>query len=203
MTKILILILNKISCDFDLEITFKNLVKLYADDLVLLADTMEEFMEKLKRWRTVMEGKGLRVNLGKTKVMKCCDGAGLRERSAKFPCGVCLKGVGVNSIKCTLCMTWTHKKCSDVTGRLQDVVDFNCRKCHDCDTSAQVERMEIGANEKQECVELFCYLGDMIGAGGGAEEASRARTRCVWAKFRVSPYPDIKRGISSYEGEGL
>ena len=79
-----------------------------------------------------MEGKGLRVNLGKTKVMKCCDGAGLRERSGKFPCGVCGKGVGVNSIKCTLCMTWTHEKCSDVTGRLQDVVDFHCRKCLDC-----------------------------------------------------------------------
>ena len=56
---------------------------LYADDLVLLADTMEELIEKLKSWRT--EGKGLKVNLGKTKVMKCCDGAGLRERSGKFP----------------------------------------------------------------------------------------------------------------------
>jgi len=29
-------------------------------------------------------------------------------------------------------------------------------------------------NEKLECVEQFCYLGDMIGAGG-AEESSRAR----------------------------
>ena len=39
-------------------------------------------------------------------------------------------------------------------------------------------------NEKLECVEQFCYLGDMIGAGGGVGEASRARTRCAWAKFR-------------------
>ena len=54
---------------------------LYADDLVLLADTMEELIETLTRWRTEMEGKGLRVNLGKTKVLKCCDRAGLRERS--------------------------------------------------------------------------------------------------------------------------
>src|SRR5664279_3429253 len=44
---------------------------LYADDLVLLADSMEELMEKFMRWRAGMEGKGLRVNLGKTKVMKC------------------------------------------------------------------------------------------------------------------------------------
>ena len=35
-----------------------------------------------------------------------------------------------------------------------------------------------------ECVGKFCYLGDMIGSGGGAEEASRARVQCAWGKFR-------------------
>src|SRR2546425_13104147 len=29
-----------------------------------------------------------------------------------------------------------------------------------------------------------CYLGDVIGKGGGAEEASRARVGCAWGKFR-------------------
>src|SRR6266496_2955634 len=37
-------------------------------------------------------------------------------------------------------------------------------------------------------VDRFCYLGDMIGAGGEVEEAIRARVRCAWAKFReLSP----------------
>ena len=31
-----------------------------------------------------------------------------------------------------------------------------------------------------ECVDRFCYLGDMIGAGGGVELASRMRVRCAW-----------------------
>jgi len=36
-----------------------------------------------------------------------------------------------------------------------------------------------------ECVEKLCYLGNLIGAGGGgAEEESRATVRCAWAKFR-------------------
>ena len=35
---------------------------LYADDLVLLADTMEDLIEKVKRWRVGMEEKGLRIN---------------------------------------------------------------------------------------------------------------------------------------------
>jgi len=72
-----------------------------------------------------------------------------------------------------LCRSWIHKKCSGVEERLQVVVDFHCRKCGDCDITSQVERkeIEIGVIEKLECVEQFCYLGNMIGAGGGAEDA--------------------------------
>ena len=41
---------------------------------------------------------------------------------------------------------------------------------------------------KLECVPKFCYLGDTLGAGGGAEEAARARVRCAWAKIKeLSP----------------
>jgi hypothetical protein len=41
---------------------------------------------------------------------------------------------------------------------------------------------------KLEYADKFCYLGDMIGAGGGAEESSRARVQCAWGKFReLSP----------------
>ncbi len=42
-----------------------------------------------------------------------------------------------------------------------------------------MREIKIGVNEKLECVEQFWYLGDIIGAGDSAEEASRARTRCV------------------------
>ncbi len=94
---------------------------LYADDLVLLADSMEELIEKVKRWRAGLEEKGLRINLSKTKIMKCCDESHQGEKSGKFPCGICGKGVGSNSIKCTSCMVWIHKKCNAVKGRLQNV----------------------------------------------------------------------------------
>ena len=36
----------------------------------------------------------------------------------------------------------------------------------------------------------------MIGAGGGAEEASRARVRCAWAKFRELASILTSRGAS-------
>ena len=39
-----------------------------------------------------------------------------------------------------------------------------------------------------ECVEEFCYLGDMLGSSGGPGEASRMRVKCAWKKFReLSP----------------
>src|SRR5664279_960447 len=40
----------------------------------------------------------------------------------------------------------------------------------------------------------FCYLGDMIGAR--AEEASRARVRCAWSKFRELSAILTSRGAS-------
>ena len=46
-------------------------------------------------------------------------------------------------------------------------------------------------------MDKFCYLGDMIGSEGGAEEASRARVQCAWAKFgELSPIL-AARGASS------
>ena len=42
---------------------------LYGDDLVIMAETMEELSIKLENWKSGMEAKGLRVNTKKTKVM--------------------------------------------------------------------------------------------------------------------------------------
>ena len=54
--------------------------------------------EKLQRWKGGMEEKGLRVNVCKIKVMKCCYRSDQIEKSGKWPCRICKKGVGSNSI---------------------------------------------------------------------------------------------------------
>ena len=84
----------------------------YADDLALLAESEEKLLEMIRRWKDGMEQKGLKVNMGKTKVMNCKVRQGQAENSGKFPCGICKKGVGRNSIYCTKCKKWIHKKCS-------------------------------------------------------------------------------------------
>jgi len=47
-----------------------------------------------------------------------------------------------------------------------------------------MKEIMISSHDKLECADKFSYLGDLIGAGGGAEESSRARIRCACAKFR-------------------
>ena len=50
---------------------------LYVDDLVIIADSQEEYVRRLLIWKEAMEKKGLRVNAGKTKVKVCGTGLDL------------------------------------------------------------------------------------------------------------------------------
>ena len=42
---------------------------LYADDLVLMSETIEGLWDKYLKWKEAFESKGLKVKIGKTKVM--------------------------------------------------------------------------------------------------------------------------------------
>ena len=44
---------------------------LYADDLILMAESREKLVERIKVWKDNLEGKGLRANVSKSKVMRC------------------------------------------------------------------------------------------------------------------------------------
>jgi len=42
---------------------------LYADDLVVIAETEDDLMKRLNKWKDNIENRGVRVNVNKTKVM--------------------------------------------------------------------------------------------------------------------------------------
>ena len=86
---------------------------LYADDLVLCAESLKEVMDKHGRWKNAVEGKGLRVNVGKTKGMQLLFGKKISV-SKVDPCGICGERVGCNSIYCVKCQRWVHRHCSYV-----------------------------------------------------------------------------------------
>ena len=102
---------------------------LYADDLVISAETEEGLKMKLNKWETETEAKGLRVNMGKTKIMVSGVNLQTLKDSGKYPCSVCRKGVSSNSIYCAGCSHWVHKNCSGVIGSLKSNPDYRCSRC--------------------------------------------------------------------------
>ena len=65
-----------------------------------------------------IEKTGLRVNMGKTRIMVSGLDLDLVKKSGKDPWGVCQKGVGSNSISCGGCLFLIHKKCNGIKGPL-------------------------------------------------------------------------------------
>ena len=100
---------------------------LYADDLVIIAELLEECVRRLMTWKEAMEEKRLRVNAGKTKIMICGMGLDLLQSSGEFPCTVCRIGECSNSIFCNGCKHWVHKKCSGLK-RLTKEPDYRCTR---------------------------------------------------------------------------
>ena len=61
---------------------------LYADNLVLCGESLNDVMDKHGRWKNTVEGKGLKVNIYKAKGMQLLIGK-KSSVSKKDPCGVC------------------------------------------------------------------------------------------------------------------
>ena len=132
-----------------------------------------------------MEKKGLRVKAGKTKVMICGTGLDLWQSSGEFPCAVCRTGVGNNSIYCNGCKIWVHKKCSWLQ-RLTQNHDYSCARCMGNArpvAGRPQNEVQVGP-DKLEVVASYCYLGDMLSAGGGFEKTVTTRVKTAWKKFR-------------------
>ena len=80
--------------------------------------------------------------------------------SGKWPCGVCGGGVQANSVHCTICTKWIHKRCSGVRGDLSRVADgFRCRQCDGTIQEVDLAEDLLVDGETYECVNSFCYLG--------------------------------------------
>ena len=71
------------------------------------------------------------------------EGEVRRDYGVKFPCAVCDRDVGSNSILCGTCGRWTHKKCS------REIAGEGERGC---------EKVEVEPGMFLERVSKFCYL---------------------------------------------
>ena len=160
---------------------------LYADDLVILAELFEDLMTKVAVWKNSLESKEVKVNMRKTKVMISGRNLHILHTSGKYPCAVCRKGVEKNSIFCSGCLFWVHKKCSDIPGRLLEDPDFRCKRClGNAWTADGRPCVEVQLSDgKLDAYNNFVYLGNCICQGGGCELLATIE-RCPFAlgKFR-------------------
>ena len=58
---------------------------LYADDLIFMAESEESLRDKIVKWKSGLEAKGLKMNTGKTKVMFSCSMKDKAKRKVSGP----------------------------------------------------------------------------------------------------------------------
>ena len=169
---------------------------LYADDLILSAETMEEVMSMFDGWRVAMESRGMKVNIDKTKLLISGKRMNTQTRVGNYPCGVCGRGVGVNSILCVACNRWVHQRCSGIPrGRLSRHEGvFRCRTCTS-DEGPPADESITTSGGIIEDVEQFCYLGNILSRDCHVERAIRARVAAAWQKWRDISSLLCNRGI--------
>ena len=119
-----LIVMEAISREFRVALPWELL---YADDFAVIAETAEELTKRLNEWKDNVESKGMRVNMNKTKVMISGERQKVRQKAVSWPCGVCSKGVGSNSLQCNSCQKWVHKKYSGIKGSMSKVAkSFIC-----------------------------------------------------------------------------
>ena len=157
---------------------------LYADDIALMSEIIEGLRNKSTKWKEAFKSKGLKVNIGRPKVM--ISGGITQDGLSKNKvdtCGVCSLRVKDNSVLCSHCGKWVHGRCAGVKMVTQKFSrNLACRKCEG-NIGQAVEQEEMLCDEV-ETVREFTYLSDMVSAGGGCEAAVTATTNFGWVKFR-------------------
>ena len=128
---------------------------------------MEQLRRCVAKSRDSILDKGLKVNAGKSKVMVGSSDEKIIVNSGKWPCGVCGKGVQENSVQCTVCIKWIHRRCSGVPSDLLLVADgFRCKRCDGIIQEADLFGDLVVDGENYRFVKSFCYLGDILDGGG-------------------------------------
>jgi len=86
------------------------------------AETEDDLIKRLNEWKDNAENRGMGVNMNKTKVMISGEQQKVTQKAVRWPCGVCDRGICNNSIQCTNCQKWVHRKCSGIKGSMYKVM---------------------------------------------------------------------------------
>ena len=71
----------------------------------------------------------MRVNVKRKTTLIRHQNTGKVTLEEKFPCAVCRKCVGINSILCQFCRGWVHSRCSGIKGKMKEDRKLKCHIC--------------------------------------------------------------------------
>jgi len=141
-----VIVMEALSREFRVTLPWELLC---ADDLVVISETEDDLIKRLNEWKDNVENRGMRVNMNGTKVMISREWQKVTQKAVRWPCGVCGSGVGSNSIQCTSCQKWVHRKYGGIKGSMYKVMKiFVCRGCMNPVTGTGCTNVQ-GAAKKQ------------------------------------------------------
>ena len=85
---------------------------LFADDPVLISESLEDSRKRFQRWRSALEGKGLKVNVKKTKIMVSRTEGEIVVSKIDL-CGICGKRIRPNAVCYAQCTRWIRGRCTN------------------------------------------------------------------------------------------
>ena len=89
----------------------RRIVILEEHFCTLMSKNLEVLKARFQRWKSALEGKGLKANIGKTKMM--VSGTEIAIAFSKIElCEICGKRVVSNAVCYTLCYKWMHGRCT-------------------------------------------------------------------------------------------
>ena len=156
---------------------------LYAYDLVLMADIIDELKAKFIRWKAAFEGKGLKINLGKPKIMESGGDGGVVILAKIDPCSVCGKKAKENCVRGKTCKKWVHEWCFRVKRVICNMNgNFECRVCINVSNEVCNNVLNVCLSELER-VNSYCYLGDNMNGGRGIKLAVTRLSGLGWKAF--------------------
>ena len=107
----------------------------------------------------------MKVNMNKTKVMISGEWQKVMQKAVRWLRGVCGRGIGNNSIQCTSCQKWVHRKCSGIKVSMYKVTDEDIclKRLRESSNRTGCTSVDIGVNvytNVYTCVSCTSYWVD-------------------------------------------
>ena len=134
--------------------------------------------------KTLLEKRGMKANVEKTKVMALGRSPSEKKGSGqtRYPCSICSKGVGSNSINCRTCDLWYHKRCSGLQSlkRIEDTFELPYLQQEDSLKSRTRNATVLGWMEANWVWLMISVtsISDVMSCDSGAEKCCKSQDSC-------------------------